>query len=770
MGVTSVERVVVRVCGTVQGVGFRPAVCRFARSLALAGLVRNEGDFVHIEVEGAPDTLRDFVAGLPIRMPTLARIDRLSTVAAPPRGESDFRIVESEQMLARRPAIPPDMAPCAECAAEMADPTDRRYRYPFINCTACGPRFTIVSALPYDRASTTMADFVMCGACRAEYLDAADRRFHAEPIACPACGPRVSLSRAGQVIARDEAAVEQACSLLGEGAIVAIKGVGGYALAVDATLGPAVARLRQRKRRPHKPLAVMARSLAEAERIVELDEPARRALTSPARPIVIAPRRPGDPLCAEIAPGMADIGIMLPPSPLQQLLVDGGPSLLVMTSGNRSSEPIAISEAEAEARLGDVADAIVSHDRVIHSRADDSVVRAMAGGVMPMRRARGFVPATLDMPDCPLDVPDILAVGAQQNNTVSVVCNGRVLPSQHIGDLSVARTRFAFERVLGDLMDLSGAAPLAVAHDLHPNYASTLWAQSSGLECLAVQHHHAHVASCMVDNGVAEPVLGVVLDGTGYGDDGTLWGGEILWADLRSYRRLGHLRQLALVGGEAAIRFPWRMAVAALCDADESLDWLDCAAPEEIARVRSVIAGGSPRLLTPTSGAGRWFDAVAVMCGAGRHTSYDGQAPAELEAMAQSAPERVAPYPFEVDRSGAGPLAIDLRMAVRAIAREVQAGSDRARIAARFHETMAAACAAACRSARADGAPGTVVLSGGCFQNRRLLVRARALLEQDGFQVLVHRTIPPGDGGISVGQAAIACHMWQRLHAAGKES
>ena len=782
-------RSIFRVRGVVQGVGFRPAVCRLARTLGLGGFVRNERDGVRVNVEGPAEAVQRFADRLAHAAPSPARVDAIECQSGSPRGDHEFVIDTSagSAVLAgtfEPAAIPPDLAPCDQCLHQLSDPGDRRYRYPFINCTACGPRFTIVRAVPYDRARTTMDSFTMCDACRREYSDPADRRFHAEPNACPACGPTAVLMDRGAPVACGDAAVSAAAQALGAGRIVAVKGAGGYALAVDARDSAAVVRLRQRKRRPHKPLAVMVRSLAHAARVAELDSAARAALASPARPIVLCPALPATRVLApEIAPGLADLGLFLPPTPLQYLLASDGPPYLVMTSGNLSSEPIAIDDTDAIARLAGIADLVLVHDRAIWARADDSVVRAMGDHVLPVRRARGAAPQTVPLP---APGPTALGTGAQLAATVCLSHRGRAYLSQHIGDLADPDTFDFYRSAIEQLSSWTDAQPEIVAHDLHPELRSTRWALASGLPTLAVQHHHAHVAACLADNGRTGPVLGVTFDGTGYGPDGTLWGGELMVADLATFRRVGHLRRLALAGGEAAIREPWRLALAALIDAGAP-----AVRPAEVDPIRwdgvrrmlergTAGGEGAGAGLVVATGAGRWFDAVAALCGVrAGPISYDGQPAAELEAaaalelLAQRAAgdwlaiEPPAAYDLELAATDDGPFEIDLRPAVRAIAADVAAGVAPGLIAARFHETLAAGIRLGARHARAAGAPGVVGLSGGCFQNRLLAARARALLEADGFTVLVHRHVPPGDGGLSLGQAQVASAWLSRSQGGG---
>jgi hydrogenase maturation protein HypF len=747
---SDVHRRGVRVRGVVQGVGFRPAMYRLARTLGLVGFVRNDREGVWLEIEGNDVGLDRFLAELPRAAPLASRIDGVETTEVAPRRDLEFSIADSPLADDRDRAaasIPADLAVCDDCTRELVDPDNRRYRYPFINCTACGPRFTIVREVPYDRPKTTMAPFAMCAACAREYADPGDRRFHAEPNACPICGPRVQLVEHGTIICEGDAAVLAAAAAIGAGAIVAIKGAGGFVLAASATDDEAVTRLRERKRRPHKPFAVMGRSLAVLERIALLDDELRRLIASPIRPIVLAPVRPRV-LAASVAPGLGDVGVYLPPTPLQQLVLADGPPLQVMTSGNVAEEPIARTNDEAFARLAEIADLFLVHDREIHNRADDSVVRA-ARPAIPMRRARGIVPESIELP---FRGPTVLAVGAHERSTVCVLHDGRAMLSQHIGDLGHPGTEAFYREVVANVTRLCDAEPTAIAHDLHPDYGSTRWALKQPRPLVAIQHHHAHVASCLAEHGRVERVVGVAFDGTGLGDDGALWGGEILEADLATASRVGHLRPIALAGGEAAIMQPWRLAVAALVDAGEPVE-LVRAPMQQIDRVRAVLA--TP-LATPATGAGRWFDAVAALLGCADSISYDGQAAAQLEALAAAIDGDVPP--FELAVTPGEPFELDLRPTIRELAHAIRAGEDYEVLAARFHATIALAIERAAELTTAR----TVALTGGCFQNRRLLALARGRLEAAGIEVLAHRRVPPNDGGLALGQAAIASYRLSR--------
>jgi len=705
-----VERRAFVVRGIVQGVGFRPFVHRIARQQELGGFVLNDGDGVVIEVEGDAAALERFAQALADDAPPLARIDSVETLAIGACGETEFRIALSEAH-GSTALIPADVATCDECLRELFDPRDRRYRYPFVNCTQCGPRFTIVTGVPYDRPLTTMAGFPLCADCRLEYEDPGDRRFHAEPIACPVCGPRLTLPL--------EAAVE----LLREGAILAVKGLGGYHLACDAASESAVARLRARKLRDEKPFALMTN---EPELLAELGADEAALVSSRERPIVLVRRRADAPVAPSVAPETQWLGVMLPYTPLHHLLLADFGGALVLTSGNRSDEPIAHQDDEARERLGGIADAFLAHDRPIHRRCEDSVVR----GAHPVRRSRGYVPGALPLP---LAAPrPIVAAGAELKSTFCVARGAQAFLSPHLGDLD---SELAYRAFLTDLelyLAMLGAEPEVVAHDLHPEYLSTKWALEQEAELVGVQHHHAHAAACLAEHGLTGPALALVFDGTGYGTDGTLWGGELLRCDLASFERLAHLEPVPLPGGEAAIREPWRVAAVHLEQAGRPVPF------ERWELVRHALKVNAPR----SSGMGRLFDAVAAVLGVRESVTYEGQAAIELEQLAGDA--RAEPYVWRFGRGS------DL---VAAVHDDLAAGRPRADIAAAFHETVAAAAAAACAEA---GEPRTVVLSGGTFQNLRLLEATQRRLDEHGFQALAHLRVPPNDGGISYGQAAVA--------------
>jgi hydrogenase maturation protein HypF len=757
-----VSRVRARVDGTVQGVGFRPYVFRLAEAHRLDGFVCNDERGVVLEVEGDPDAVERFLERLPLDAPPLATVEAVAHEAVAPRGARGFRIVESASSGTPDASVTPDSAVCEACLAEMLDPADRRYRYPFVNCTECGPRFTIVRGVPYDRPLTTMAGFVMCDACRAEYEDPRDRRFHAQPNACPDCGPRVRLAdRDGGAVADGGDPVRAAAHALRAGRIVAVKGIGGFHLACRADDATAVAALRARKHREDRPFALMASDVAAARALVDLGPVEEALLCGRERPIVVAPRRADATVAPAVAPRCAELGVMLPYAPLQHLLLAdcGGP--LVMTSGNVADEPIAYRDDDALARLAGIADQFVLHDRPIHVRADDSVVRAIPDPTHPrapvrLRRARGFVPEALRLP-VPAARP-LLACGAELKSTFCVARGGRAWVGHHIGDLRHAETLRAFEEGAAHFEALFAVAPEVVAHDLHPDYLSTSYALArEGVEHVAVQHHHSHLAACLAEHGETGPAVGAILDGSGYGPDGTVWGGELLVGGLESYTRVGHLHPVRLPGGDAAVRQPWRMACAWLVAASDG----DAAAAPPVppalagavdeARWRAVagLARGG-RAAPVTTSAGRLFDAVAALCGLRATVTYEGQAAAELEAACD--PLERGAYPLPV---GDG-FVLDARETVLAVARDAAAGVATGVIAARFHRALADALARACVEIAARNDTELVVLSGGVLQNARLLAGASARLEAAGLRVLVPRQLPPNDGGISFGQAAVA--------------
>ena len=655
-----------------------------------------------------------------------------------------------------------DSATCPDCLAELNDPADRRHRYPFINCTNCGPRFTIVRGVPYDRPFTTMTAFTMCEACRREYEDPSDRRFHAQPNACPECGPALRVCGAdGQPVAIDAGLDAVACAAraLREGQIVAVKGIGGFHLACRADDEMAVARLRSRKHREDKPFALMALNLATAATLVQIGSEARELIASPARPIVVAPRTEWAAVAPSVAPRCSELGVMLPYSPLHHLLLADVGATLVLTSGNASDEPIAFRDEDALARLSGIADLFLLHDRPIETRTDDSVVRVSdtEGRARPvfLRRSRGYVPASLPLPAD--GTRPLLACGAALKNTFTVAKGTRAWVSHHVGDLENYETLCSFTEGVGHFCRLFDVAPELVAHDLHPEYLSTKYALTlDGAQLLGVQHHHAHLAACLAEHGEAGPAVGVIFDGSGYGSDGTVWGGELLYGDLRSFERVGALASVRLPGGEAAIREPWRMAAAWVAAAEvpgcSYADPLgDDVAPEAARAVARMLETGigSPW----TTSAGRLFDAVAALCGLRSRVTYEGQAAIELEASCD--PHERGSYPFALERRD-GLLRLDPRETIRAVCADIDRGVSMGRIATRFHTGLAAATVRACTVAAGERGIDLVVLGGGVFANARLLEATTDGLAAAGLRVLVPERLPPGDGGISYGQAAIA--------------
>ena len=730
--------------GTVQGVGFRPFVYRQAVALGLSGLVQNHPQGVRIEIEGAEAAVAELVRSLRHEGPPLAVIGRIEEVPTELQGSTGFCIAPSDSAGPCATHLPVDTAPCAECLRELFARSGRRAGYAFINCTRCGPRLSIVRALPYDRASTTMADFALCPDCLREYHDPADRRYHAEPSACRVCGPRLIWDGPPS----SQSPLLACLSALRSGQIVAIKGVGGFQLACDASDGAAVQRLRERKRRAAKPFALLAPNLDVIAAQAELSEPERASLLSPRRPIVLLRRRADSTLAPQVAPALHEVGFMLPASPLHYLLATAFGRPLVMTSGNLSEEPIARDDREARCRLQSVADAFLTHDREIAFRLDDSVVRSEGGAEHVLRRARGYAPTPI-----PLRAPrPLLAVGADLKNTLCLADGESAVVSPHIGDLHDPKTRAAWRETLSSLTALLGVAPTAVACDLHPDYISTRLAESLGLPLVRVQHHHAHLAACLAESGLSEPVIGVVFDGAGHGEDGASWGGEVLIADRVHARRAAHLRYVPLPGGDAAAREPWRMALAYLLDLGETSERF-CLWPGRQPAVELLALAIRRGVNSPlTSSVGRLFDAVAALTGLCRMGQFEGQAAMMLEA--QSTDPCAAPYAYCI--TGRAPAEIDLRPGLRDLLRDLAAGRPVAEVGSRFHATLAAAVAEVVGLLSREHGLRTAVLTGGCFQNALLGARCQRLLEQRGLRVLRPVSFPPGDGGISLGQIAVA--------------
>jgi len=750
------------VVGVVQGVGFRPFVHRIANDLGLAGFVGNDSGAVFIEVQGPLARVDEFARRLRAEAPPLARINTVSIadVEANTLDGNSFRIVESRTALGAGTPIPPDVAVCDDCIAELFNPQDRRYRHPFVTCTNCGPRFTIIRALPYDRPATTMATFAMCDRCADEYHDPANRRFHAQPIACPDCGPSLWFSaRSGRVDGADAALAATQRALAARG-VVAIKGIGGYHLACAVDDDAAVGALRRRKARGAKPFAMLVRDLDIARRYAHIDDAEAAVLTSPARPIVLLRRRRDAPVADAVAPGSPLLGLMLPYSPIHHLLLapvpDAGselPDALVLTSANRSDEPICFTEADAASRLSPLCDAVLDHNRPIHVPCDDSVVRVVDGRELPIRRSRGYAPLPVDLGR---DGPTVLAVGGELKNTFCLTDGSRAYMSGHIGDMETLETLRAFERAVGQLSEIRHQ-PARLAADLHPGYQTRNWAErhADNRPLDLVQHHHAHVVSLLAEHGrLGEPIIGVSFDGTGYGCDETIWGGEILALGPDSHRfvRVGHLLPVPLPGGDAAVRNPWRMALSQLWTA--GIDWTPDLAPvaaisdAELRLIRSQLDNNAG--CVACSSMGRLFDAVASLLGVRHRIDYEGQAAIELEVLADSADAQAAPLRMDVRTDAV----IEPTGMVRAMVSALRAGIEPAMLAAGFHRAVAQAVSDVV--GLVAGEVRMVGLTGGVFQNVLLLRLCRQQLQQNGFEVLTHHAVPPNDGGLALGQAAVS--------------
>lgn len=740
--------------GLVQGVGFRPFVFVLAERLGLNGHVLNNSRGVEIEIEADSPVLDAFSRALVEELPPLAHISRLKEEQIPVTGEVGFGIQKSEAGESRKAQITPDAHVCPDCLDELFDPSDRRFKYPFINCTNCGPRYTIVQDIPYDRSKTTMADFPMCPICQAEYDDPKDRRFHAQPNACPDCGPSLTFYNERWEPQSDIDPLDETIRRLREGQILAIKGLGGYHLAVDATRTEAVEELRRRKARDEKPFALMVAELDAARAIAEIDDQEAELLQRVQRPIVLLKKRPGNPVCDAVAPRNGYFGVMLPGTPLHYLLLRAGFTALVMTSGNLSDEPIAYGDEDAGNRLQGIADGFLAHNRQVHIRTDDSIVREMNGRPLVLRRSRGYVPRAVYLPEA---YPPVLAVGAELKNTVCLTQDDRAFLSHHIGDLKNAETIQSFEGAIDHLKSILEVEPAAVAYDLHPDYASSRFAQElKGIPLVGIQHHHAHLASCMAENGVTEPTIGVIFDGIGYGADGHIWGGEFLLGDFYSYRRLGHLNYTPMPGGDAATKEPGRMALAYLVQAYGANGLPDIPVVNDMAE-------GTRRLLLQmidkglnsplTSSCGRLFDAVAAMAGVRTQVNYEGQAALELEQTIVDDPN---PQTYSVFLEFDEGWIWNTRPLIRDVVDDVLAGIPAGVISRRFHLAMAEGVLQVCqRICEAEGVD-RVALSGGVFQNRFLTEVVADRLQQAGFDLLLHSEIPPNDGGLSLGQAVVA--------------
>lgn len=769
----------IAVTGTVQGVGFRPFVHRIASCYNLTGWVRNTPAGVILEVQGEEVALDCFVRDLAEKAPPLARITGLKrTSAGLLENEAGFAILPSSDGTPLV-QVAPDGDLCADCLKELFDPADRRYRHPFITCTNCGPRFSIITGIPYDRPLTTMNEFPLCPDCLKEYKDPSDRRFHAQPVSCHQCGPQLRLVDGDAVpIAGDQ--LRNTLQLLKEGKIVAIKGIGGFHLAVDAENDAAVGELRIRKKRDEKPFAVMVKDVQSAGKLVAIDALAEKLLTGTERPVVIVRKvggrvqgagyrvqGTGDSVQLEgytlsplVAPGNGWLGVMLPSTPVQHLLFAEGLCALVMTSGNRADEPIAADNEEAVENLKGIADAFLLHDRKIANRSDDSVMRVFRGNPLFYRRARGYVPRPVPLPT---DQPSILAVGAELKGTICLTRGLEAFPGQHLGDLQQESSLAFLSESAEQLKQLLQTLPVAVAHDLHPDFLSTRYAEQTGLPLIGVQHHHAHFAACLGENRFTDDAIGIIFDGTGIGTDGSVWGGEFLLGSGRSFQRVGHLLKVMLPGGDAAVREPRRMGLSWLYRAygesfaDLSVPSLIGISPDELSLLRQMLVRG---INSPwTSSVGRLFDAVASILGVRQRISYEGQAAIELEALAESAVD-TSLFPYAVVKGMDG-WELDMRPVISALVDELSEGADAATLACRFHSTLAEGACAVCKGIRENTGISAVALSGGVFQNKLLTEELSSALERNGFTVLLHRLLPPNDGCISYGQAVVAGYRLQ---------
>ncbi len=755
------QRLRLEIHGAVQGVGFRPFVYRLAAQLALTGWVINDTRGVFIEVEGPASALKAFLERLAAQPPPRAVIHSLHSRWLEPAGYQQFEIRHSQETGAKTALVLPDIATCADCLAEVFDAADRHYGYPFTNCTNCGPRFTIIQALPYDRPNTTMQHFTMCPACQAEYDAPTNRRFHAQPNACPVCGPRVELRSATNeqpAATTTDDVLRTVAAALQAGQIVAVKGLGGFHLMVDACNEAAVVRLRERKPRREKPFALMVRDLEQAHTFCHIPPQDEALLTAAEAPVVLLRRRPEAPIAAAVAPNNPLLGVMLPATPLHHLLLHRLAFPVVATSGNLSDEPICIDNAEAVQRLGHIADLFLMHNRPIERHTDDSIAWIIEDAPQLLRRARGYAPLPVLVAH---PLPPILAVGAHLKNTVALSVERQVFISQHIGDLETPEAMAAFERVIADFLRLYEAAPVAIAHDMHPDYLSTRhalqWqATHPAMKLIAVQHHHAHLAACLAEHGVDGPALGIIWDGTGYGSDGTVWGGEFLLGDAGDVQRVAHLRPFRLPGGDAAVREPRRVALALLWElyGAAALERHDLPAIQSFQPAeRRVLAQMLQRSLNApvTTSAGRLFDGVAALIGMQQQVSFEGQAAMALEFAADATVTDAYPYALVTNDQHA-PLILDWRPLIEALLEDLRGGKKTSIIAARFHNALVEAIGTIAQMIGES----RVVLSGGCFQNRLLSEQTARRLRAAGFTVLLHRQVPPNDGGISLGQVAVA--------------
>jgi hydrogenase maturation protein HypF len=760
----TMRRIQAKIRGAVQGVGFRPFVYSLASRLGLGGYVLNEPAGVELELEGNSAAIDEFLLQLHDSPPPLARILEVAIQEAEPQGQRDFIIRESSGEGQRTVLVAPDMSTCEDCLCEMNDSADRRHSYPFINCTNCGPRYTIIRDLPYDRQYTTMSAFEMCPDCRAEYEDPSNRRFHAEPTCCPVCGPRIWLEDTNGSLLECDDAVAEALRLIGEGHILAMKGLGGFHLVCDATNDDAVNMLRQRKERDRKPFAVMVRDIKVVSGICQLTPEAEETLHSPQRPILLMAKQDDSGLAEGIAPGSSYFGLMLPYTPLHYLIMQGPFDALVMTSGNISDEPIAHENDDARRRLAELADYFLLHDRDIHIRTDDSVVQLIDAKLVMLRRSRGYIPFPIELPQG-IGNHNVLAVGPELNNTVCLTRGDMAYISHHVGDLQNVPAYDAFVQAVGHMQDILSIKPQAVACDMHPGYLSTRYAKECGLPLIEVQHHHAHIASVLVEAGCTEPVIGVAYDGMGWGDDGLSWGGEFMVCDLAGYERMGYLEPTPQPGGDAAAKKIVRMAFSFLMKeyGEEATALASELLPSLNEQETKIIAQQIERGLNCplTSSMGRLFDAVSALTGICDYNSYHARAPMEMQARAMRARDEEGCYAVRIDESQNGQLIVRTGDIIRAVIEDRRKGICVDNIAARFHNTIVRLTLDICKSIRYKTKLSKVALSGGVIANALLTERLLIMLRHEGFETMINRQAPPSDGGVSLGQAAIAAWRLQ---------
>ena len=750
-----------KINGIVQGVGFRPFIYNLARAKSLKGFVTNTSNGVYIEVEGSPESLDAFHRAILDEKPSLAHITSMDTIEQPMALYSDFKIRKSHAQEHRATLISPDVCICEDCLSEIFEPKDRRFGYPFINCTNCGPRYTIIMDIPYDRPFTAMKGFQMCARCEAEYNDPADRRFHAQPNACWECGPQVSLYDNKKNLINCDNPINKTCELLKKGKILAIKGLGGFHLAVDATNNKAVAALRARKHREEKPFAIMSRDVATIQRYAYVNEEERELLTLPRRPIVILKKRKQYEISDEVAPRNKNLGAMLPYTPLHYLIFKENFLALVMTSGNMTEEPIVIDNDDAFDRLAPIADYLLVHNRDIYLRSDDSILRVVNCTPRQIRRSRGYVPVPIFLK---WDTEPVLACGPELKNTICLTKGTHAFLSQHIGDMENLETVNFLELTVEHLTRILEIEPTVMAYDLHPEYLSTKYAlQQEGFEMIGVQHHHAHVASCMAENGVKDTVIGLALDGTGYGVDGRIWGGEILICSLESFERKGHFDYVPMPGGTAAIKEPWRMAVSYLYHTygpeftGLDIEFLKTLDEKRLRVMRQMIEKGvnSPK----TSSLGRLFDGISALTGLRNYVKYEGQGAMELEMCMDEGVDSYYDYQMRGEDSGWILLHEPI---IQGVVKDLISGTSQGRISAKFHNTLIRMLSEVCLRIRRERDLDSVALSGGVFQNAFLLENLTKVLEDAGFQVYTHSEVPSNDGGISLGQAVVASAIYKK--------